>query len=271
MGGFHSYLDGKPMFPLDYDDVLQLVKSCSLVPPTKHELGDKSKRDVLSKALAYSQAGWFTIHCVWRQIENVGITNLEVMTAAYTLITVGMYFAWWHKPLRVRCPIRVKGNRQIIKRPRPFKWSDMILYIRGNQDRLTTLSGEERVPTFWSNCTSDNDKSMCYADIVGLSVAIFFGVGHSVAWSYAFPTLVEKVMWRSCTLAIAVIPTTMAVALAMPDRFAGRFIQSICMTSGALLYIIARIFLIVLSITTLRDLPLAAYQTVPWSTIIPHI
>lgn len=75
-------------------------------------------------------------------------------------------------------------------------------------------------------------------------------------------------MWRVCTLAITVIPATMAVLLAGFDPFSGGYSQlpqtcshrvkrsGIFIALGALLYIPARIIILVLSITTLRHLPI---------------
>ena len=41
--------------------------------------------------------------------------------------------------------------------------------------------------------------------------------------------------------------------------------------SGFILYIIARAVTLVLAFTSLRDLPPGAYETVHWTTIIPHV
>ena len=41
--------------------------------------------------------------------------------------------------------------------------------------------------------------------------------------------------------------------------------------SGGILYIIARVVTLVLAFTPLRDLPPGAYETVHWTTFIPHI
>ncbi|KZP19170.1 hypothetical protein FIBSPDRAFT_744398 [Athelia psychrophila] len=291
MGGFHFYRGGKPMFPLEYDDVLALVESRSLVPPTSDELGDKSKGDALSKTIAILQTLWFVAQCIARRVENLAITNLEIMTLAYTAITVAMYAAWWHKPLNMRCPVRVKGNKEFVKDTRRFRWAQILFYVTGDQDHLTTLNGKERVPTFWSSCTTGGirlrltfepqtsvGKLPLYADITALLVAMVFGAVHCTAWSYVFPSLEQQKMWRVCALAITTIPLPMAVAFAAFDPFLQHvrnvphaYTQVICMALGALLYIIARIILLVLSFTTLRHLPLSAYQTVQWTTWIPHV
>lgn len=287
MGGFHYYQGEQPTCPLvvelvgrtsetsDYQFISTLIKSRQLGPPTSGELGDKSKGDSLSKTIAVFQTLWFVIQCIARRADNLAITNLEIMTLAYTVITVAMYAAWWDKPLNVRCPVKVKGNRDR-GRPRSFRWNHMIDYVTGDQDYWLDLSCEERVPTFWSSCTSE-DEIPLQADIISLSVAMLFGAVHCAAWSYAFPSLAEKQMWRACAIAITAIPLPMAgmfVVLKPLDGFHWdliHFLQSFIMTLSGLLYIIARIFLLVLSFTTLRNLPLSAYQTVQWTTWIPHI
>lgn len=289
MGGFHYYKNGKPQFPLQVTGTkflnrsrkdpfaLSLIESGSLLPPTSDELGDKSKGDSLSKTIAVFQTFWFVIQCIARRADNLAITNLEIMTLAYTVITVAMYAAWWHKPLNVRCPVRVKGDRDR-GRPRLFQWKQIIDYVTGDQDAWVDLSGEERVPTFWSSCSSPGgSKIPLQADVISLSVAMVFGAVHCAAWSYAFPSLAEKQMWRAGAIAIAAIPLPMAGMFVVFNPFyvfewrARDYLQVVVMTFCGLLYIIARIFLLVLSFTTLRNLPVSAYQTVQWTTWIPHI
>ncbi|KZP06180.1 hypothetical protein FIBSPDRAFT_1002718 [Athelia psychrophila] len=268
---------GKTMFPLENTDVLALVKSRALVPPTSDEIRDRCKGDSLSKTIAIFQALWFVTQCIARRVDNLVITNLEIMTLAYTVITVAMYAAWWYKPLNVHCPIRVKGDADG-GLPQPFKPGHIIDYVIGDQDYHIRLSGEKRVPTFWSSCCHWNSDRPLYADIIALMVAMVFGAVHCAAWSYVFPSLEQQRMWRVCALAIAAIPLPMAAAFAVFNPFFTgtrrgifNYIQNIYMPLGALLYIIARVLLLVLTITTLRDLPPSAYQTVQWTTWIPHV
>ncbi|KZP06168.1 hypothetical protein FIBSPDRAFT_842381 [Athelia psychrophila] len=256
--------------------ILALVKSRSLVPPTSDELGDRSTGGALSKTIAILQTLWFVTQCIARRVENLAITNLEIVTLAYTVITVAMYAAWWHKPLNISCPIRVKGDTKIVKNKRRFQWIDIIDYVIGDQDCNISLCSEERVPTFWSSCSHRDSTIPLYADITALSVAMVFGAVHCAAWSYVFPSVVEKWMWRACAIVIAAIPLPMAGAFAVFDPFTlfksfSAFILTICMIWGTLLYILARIILFVLCFTTLHNLPLSAYQTVQWTTWIPHI
>src|ERR1700685_1643987 len=107
MGGFHYYYNGKPIYPLNTAEVLALVREGTLVPPTEDELKDKSKGDALSKGFVIIQTLWFVVQCIARRIEHLPITKLEIMTLAYTVITIAMYGFWWHNPLNISCPARV--------------------------------------------------------------------------------------------------------------------------------------------------------------------
>ncbi|KZP08418.1 hypothetical protein FIBSPDRAFT_802969 [Athelia psychrophila] len=275
MGGFHSYRGGEPMFPLDYDDVLALVRSRSLVPPTLDELRDKSKGDAFSMAIASSQTLWFIVQFATRRVEGLVIAILEATTLAYCVITAAMYLVSFQKPINVRCPIRVKGENERIGSSESFRWSHIVDYVIGNQDRLIRLSSEERVPTFWSNCsTNDDSKLPLYAYIIGLGVAIAFGGCHWIIWNFTLPSRLE---WRVCTMVVTAIPLAMAVAFAVSNPFATQrtglsaSVQRICIVVGTLLYILARILFLLLSLAALRNMPLSAYRLVQWTQWLPHI
>ncbi|KZP31750.1 hypothetical protein FIBSPDRAFT_692213, partial [Athelia psychrophila] len=107
-GGFFYYdHNGKPLYPLSSQDVLEHVLEGELVPPTESEISDRSKGSSASKLLAVLQTAYFVVQCIARLRAHQAVTNIEVMALAYTIITIPMYFFWWHKPLNVNCPVRV--------------------------------------------------------------------------------------------------------------------------------------------------------------------
>lgn len=286
-GGFHYYLNGQPTYPLSIDDVQELVRSRSLIPPTSTELKDKSKGDGTSKMIAIFQTMWFIVQCIARHIENLAITNLEIMTLAYTVITLAMYIAWWHKPLNVTCAIRVQGHKLLntSEHQDVYNWQQSIKGAAGAPQDWhmpvgAQLDRHDRVPTFWSSAYSHKgNKIPLYADIAALSVAVVFGAVHCAAWEYAFPSLAEQTMWRVSAVIIAAVPMPMMITfIAFSQYFveydqgflSGR-ISFVAMCLAALLYIPARTILLVLSFSTLRDLPPSAYQTVNWISLIPHV
>ncbi|KZP17225.1 hypothetical protein FIBSPDRAFT_830876 [Athelia psychrophila] len=107
MGGFCFYNENGAVHPLSPANVVELVERGHLVSPTVEEILDWSKGDALSKGCAILQTLWFVTQCITRHAEDLPITSLDIMTLAYTLMTVAMYAAWWAKPLNVTCAIRV--------------------------------------------------------------------------------------------------------------------------------------------------------------------
>ncbi|KAF7979839.1 hypothetical protein HWV62_40579 [Athelia sp. TMB] len=107
MGGFYFYRKGEPIQNISFREVLKLVEKQLLAPPTLIEIQDKSKTDALSKTIAVVQTLWFVVQCITRSIRGLAMSELEVMTLAYTVITFAMYAVWWYKPCSVGCPTRV--------------------------------------------------------------------------------------------------------------------------------------------------------------------
>ena len=284
MGGFHFFSDTGPIRPLSPEDVVKLVKLGHLVPPTNDELESQSKGDALSKCFAIVQTLWFILQCIARYIEHYPVTSLEVLTLAYTVITLIMYMVWWRKPLNVSCAIRVPveelmGSEMPNDDVSSRQW--IVNYIVGSQDAHVDLRRCSRVPTFWAG---KPDRNLCVTgNIIALFVAIVFGAVHCIAWSYAFQSRIEQQLWRASAIAITAVPATIAVvygAVRLPcvatlkstptPRLLLPVLRAFYVPM-ALIYIMARLILIVISFNSLRTLPFTAYQTVQWTVFAPHI
>jgi hypothetical protein len=107
--------------------------------------------------------------------------------------------------------------------------------------------------------------------IVGLS----FGAIHLAAWSFTFPTLAEKWLWRAACLGITVGPVVAMVIIitGVGAKKAGLGSKGwfIVASIGYPIYAASRGILLVLAFTTLRSLPPGALETVRWTTWLPHI
>ncbi|KAI0062812.1 hypothetical protein BV25DRAFT_623453 [Artomyces pyxidatus] len=181
------------------------LETGEIVPPTENEIRRWSQGDALSKGLAVVQTLWCILQCIVRRAEGLPITQLEVMTLAYTTIAVAMYATWQDKPQNVGSPVRVAvlkelppGQRSTEKR----KWYELVFaVIAGMQDDDVDLRVRTCVPTFYSRRTH-NDNAM-YANLVALGAAMVFGAIHCAAWHYAFPSHAEEVIWRVSSTTIA--------------------------------------------------------------------
>ncbi|KZP10589.1 hypothetical protein FIBSPDRAFT_202590 [Athelia psychrophila] len=244
MGGYQFYDKAGPRYALEPDKVIQLVRGGEITPPTAAELADRNKGDILSKCVAIMQTLWFVTQCIARYFERLHVTNLEVITLAYTLLTVAIYIAWWNKPLNIACAFRVstlsKRPLEVQTPPTPttslflfLKWLRRTIgfetgacsyrdfwnmamdwiraYIDGTQDDLVNLEHLEGVPTFWTGKATSNVA--LHAHVVSIFVAVLFAGVHYTTWSYAFPSPLQQQLWRWSTVAITSVPVALLPCL----------------------------------------------------------
>ncbi|KZP06874.1 hypothetical protein FIBSPDRAFT_763657 [Athelia psychrophila] len=313
MGGFLFYDGHGPLRPLSPNDVVELVRRGHLVPPTAEEISNQSKGDALSKGVAIIQTLWFAMQCIVRHTEDLPVTSLEIMTLAYTVMTVAMYIAWWdirkipNMLLDYLCVLSDVDNRGT---PDYHSIGERITnYVMGMQDRYVDLSKCKRVPTFWAGTIKFDGKPFKYddrtfgetpkldgktdgktiitdlniatvatiADKIALFVAMVFGAVHCMAWYSEFQTHLELQLWRSSAITIIAVPVAFAVGYIVAVMIDDHVDFDIFLLIGALytpiaiIYVAARLILIILSFTSLRALPAGAYQTIQWTTYIPHI
>lgn len=108
-----------------------------------------------------------------------------------------------------------------------------------------------------------------------------FGAIHCLAWNFGFPSHFEKIMWRTASLGIvgSCSMTLVGVTIWKPFSFIvrhfltnwARLIIVAVKASVSLTYSVARITLLVLAVTSLRNLPPSALNTVDWTELVPHI
>ena len=303
MGGFHlferssekqsdsqnfSQEDDNPLHPLLAND-LMLDDIYSFTMPTKAEIKDKGKSDWLAKSLVLFQTSWFVMQCIARATEHLPATHFEIVTLAYAAMNFTIYIFWWNKPLNVNRPVRVfrksepKETQHQVNEPTRkltleaiHKGLDKVfLFITGTQDEGVDLSHEDRVPRFWANNTG---SVAAIADFIALGLGVCFGAIHCIAWDFSFPTHTELLIWRISSVAITAVPVYVPFVTIFGGFLAtvrpGNVLE-VCfyffILSGGILYILARAVTLILAFTSLRDLPPGAYETVHWTTFIPHV
>ena len=265
----------------------------SFTVPTKEEIEDKGKSDWLAKSLVLLQTSWFVMQCIARAIEHLPITHLEIVTLAYAAMNFVIYIFWWNKPLNVNRPVRVfrksgpsatQLSRNRTRRLRAWKltWEEIgegleaiFDFIAGDRDKIVDLSREDRVPRFWANSSYGDAES---ADMIVLGVGVCFGAIHCISWGFSFPTHAELLMWRILCVAITAVPIYITLGYFCAARLEkmnlDKFVMPVALISilpAVVLYILARAITLVLAFTSLRGLPPGAYETIHWTTFIPHV
>ena len=305
MGGFHlfkrrseensgtqaiSQENDDPLHPLLTSDLMH-DDIYSFAMPTEAEIKDMGKSDWLAKSLILLQTLWFIIQCIARGIKHLPVTHLEIVILAYAAMNFVIYVFWWNKPLNVNWPVRVfrkSGESELsgmqpqsISVVRKLTWMSVFIglerildFITGIQDEGFNLSHEDRVPRFWANSTEDNAT---IADLVMLGVGICFGAIHCIAWVFPFLTHTELLIWRVSSVTITAVPIYIPLIFILANWMSDMHfkdtanIVGLSILPAGLLYIIACTVTLVLALTSLRDLPSEAFDTVHWTTFIPHI
>ena len=307
MGGFHlfernsekesdaqctSQEDDLPLHPLLASDLTQ-DNIYSFTMPTEAEIKDKGKSDWFARSFVLLQTSWFVMQCIARAIEHLPVTHLEIVTLAYVAMNFVIYIFWRNKPANVDRPVRVfrksepREAQRLIMEPmsevQELGWEaigkgllTIFQFIIGVQDGDVNLSREDKVPIFWANSAANEQIT---ADLITLGVCVCFGAIHCIAWFFSFPTHTELLMWRISSIAITAAPIYISFMFFLAGLLGGildleksaYIVFYSAPVIGSILYILARAITLVLAFTSLRDLLPGAYETVRWTTFIPHI
>ncbi|KAF7357426.1 hypothetical protein MSAN_01338600 [Mycena sanguinolenta] len=247
---------------------------------------DKSKGDSISKGVALLQGLWFIAQCLARVHQRLPLTQLEVATLAFQVVSVFIWVLWWYKPLDVEQSIRIPGIEFVPSEKPKYSIAHSLLSVYeltclGTYSEFEPLTSTF-VPAFWSThglhwVGARFAKSVAIQFLFGTT----FGVIHCAAWNTYFPSAAEKWLWRFCSLVVASVPLFLTLlALAVHNRWvkypnATRMVEKVIGESAIgiplLVYVVARLILIALSFTTLRALPPAAFVDVNWTAYIPHL
>jgi len=277
---------------------------------TARQINDRSKGNAISKGLVIFQGAWFILQLLSRAIYHLEITHIEMATLAFAVLNFFTYALWWNKPLDVQCPHPVywkstESNLEI-SFPRHvcafiiFTAADYVPHSVSEDDdhpissEIIVLSVVDsylqmigvdamsprklRVPTL-DNLFAIELKpwESNVLTFVGFTMGIIFGGINCAAWFYTFPTYQEQVLWCTSAIIVMCIPCLgFVIAFVLfRSRIGRRGAESIEFTLifrvGLVLYAAARILLLILMFTTLRDLPSNAYEVVSWTSLMPHL
>ncbi|KAG1749368.1 hypothetical protein EDD22DRAFT_917005 [Suillus occidentalis] len=295
MGGFMLYVDGKPRATLDPYELLEFVRKGLVDMPviTEAEIEDRSKGDGLSKGIAILQLAWFVAQLIARYIQNLPITLLEIETLAVAALTCISYGFWWKKPKDVGYPYIVHlKETATLPDQLTFENETLPLYrqIRhlisypfiSLMGIVVTISPRaarsRRVPSLGGYSWDLHRGSLTgiageMVLILGCFSGMVFGGIHCLGWNYFFQRHTELILWRATSLGAICAPVVISLDTLSYMR-SWKILRIFGFPPGfiaSFIYIVARITLIVLTILSLQSLPTGAYDTVAWTTLIPHL
>ena len=110
-----------------------------------------------------------------------------------------------------------------------------------------------------------------------ICAGLIYGALHLFAWNAIFPSELEKTLWRSSGVTLAVSGAILTVQYITPTNTDSFFCDMAAGMSVALmmflavLYVAARVYLVIECFLNLKYLPEAAYVLPKWSRYFPHI
>jgi len=244
---------------------------------TESELKDKSKGNTLAIIFAVLQTTWFISQYLERWHARQPRTQLEVMTLAYAVLNIFIHGLWYKKPLNVQKPIDVHGRASgAIKELRKADiWSDIMILF----PRMTFAPGINPLillinPVTFVTRVLTAFGTTYVTTLVFAGVGLLFGGVHCFAWWFSFPTVTELVLWRVSAVVCTASPFVVA---AWSSRFGElqhvavlRRVLIVMVVMSAMVYVICRVILVVLTFTSLRAAPPGVFQATAWTSFIPH-
>jgi hypothetical protein len=175
------------------------------------DLADKSDDDAFAKAIAVLQFSWLTCQMLTRKAKHILVSQLEIVTLAFSVLAICIYGTYWSKPQNVENPTYVyvevfsedpERDQQIRRALQPDKSTSFFRRAPWHSDFFKEKGGATRVPNDNFNFNLLPDCLVCL-----VIFTVFFGGLHCVAWDFAFPSYVELTMWHVASTTTTVIPT----------------------------------------------------------------
>ncbi|KAK3356655.1 hypothetical protein B0T25DRAFT_537133 [Lasiosphaeria hispida] len=306
-GGFVLETPGFPRFPINATSIHYLCSKNRIKPPTitEESIWDRSKADFFAKAFAFVQAGWILLQISARAAQHLTITPLELFTAAFIVPSVATAYFWARKPQNVAEPTitvdwtiadlllaagdaargpYVDTPMDFVEKPVWDGWRRLpsLLHSGGLEKRPLV-----RIPNDYSPPPPTGTE----ATIVWV-VSVVHAMIHVLGWWFPFATRAETIIWRvsSVTLLVVMVIGGIVPVISTRPWFDFSFsmlwiwvreaekktwirmnLFSTVVDITYILYIAARIFILVEIFIAFRAMPEDAYECLDWTWFWPHV
>ena len=233
------------------------------------DIEDLAKSNSIEKLLAFFQGLWVLTQAISRIYQHKALSLLEVTTSAYICCAVGIYAFWWKKPQNCSLPIMITCSDEAIDELSSSAYKpnidDRFEYVWAGRD-WATLQRKDKY-------SYSTPTRRCIDGVCAL-LLMSFGSVHLASWNSTLPSMVELWMWRGSCLICVIYSGLIASDPLWDEEFHFGALNNVVeyfFRYGLLVYTITRIYMMVEVFISLRALPASAFQSVQWSSFIPHI
>lgn len=280
MGGFCLETPGGVRLQIN-DELLSTARKkhsnwlSELEKVKEDSINDHAKSNPLTKFIACGQALWLVTQVISRVSQHRAVTLLEVSTTAYAACALTAYAAWWKKPQNPTLPITIPCSSEELPQ---VLVNDFSHYYNKNSFWEYFWAGQH-----WTDHVDRLDSGsgfeFFFYGLLALCPA-FFGAIHVASWNIRLLTDIEQWLWRGSALYCCTAGMILSLInllqkgsdkLLLFQENTRDIILGWAFVVNMLVYVLARIFMIVEVFLSLRALPRSAYEEVQWSSFIPHI
>lgn len=315
MGGVRIKLKDDE-FPVTSKHIYVLIKlgliQHDAIPPAA--IKDRSKADGVAKIFTIVQTSWFLLACLARLIQHISITSLELSTISFVVCTIGTNIMWWSKPKDVFMPIVLNIDKTLegmlamtgphipdakseaanwIWSPlekfddmRPSFFIDVGQYLPRPfvpEQGSFKLSQEGQKVRFRNDRLPPYERDYLLNHFLGV-LSLLFGAVYIAGWNISFPTEIERILWRVCTLmTLSLVAAFWLVdagvelyqrkkikVLGNEGKMAVTPVKMALYSIITMIYVAIRLYILIEPFVCLRSLPPNAFKTVQWTSFIPH-
>ena len=260
-----------------------LIRHFPSIP--EKEILDKSKEDLVIKALALVQLAWFVVQLATRKARGLPCAQLEIAVLGFAICTIATYLLWLKKPkdVKVATPIFATGDfdgqrSRLVHLTRPGFFEN-VLHGKTSKLPAATIPNDAYNKEAIVFSGGDVPWNLNYADVGFMLGAVVFGACHCIAWDFEFPTAIERIIWIVASLVTTAIMPLFYLSWWSLEWVAETYEwkeSSRLMATRALsippyvLYALCRIYIMVELFRSLAYLPPDAFVST-WSASVPHI
>jgi hypothetical protein len=236
MGGFVLLMDiyrnrsPQAEIGLEYITAQGLLKCClpqgvnplRTVRLSQMEISDKAKADAFVKIIAIAQSSWLVVSISTRVGRRLPVSQLEVCTVAFAVISFATYIVNWSKPKDIDVPVFIRRDDENEERSAN----------RGHFDHhgtnVTHRASKPLSVTYdmrWPRVANDElrpqepDGQFFVLNGALSTSTVVFGAIHCVAWLTEFPTRTERIIWEVAS-AISTVNPVFAIFVMTLTRLA---------------------------------------------------
>jgi len=231
---------------------------------------------MFARLISIAQITWIVLQTIVRAAKGLAISQLEIAVLAFSTCAIVIYSLNWSKPKGVKTPYFILSYDEEIPLNVRDEIQDAGVYDEGLIYAFLGVGGQYSsysscIP---NDCNVINDDQSNDSGFFGIIIgSIIFGGIHVAAWNFDFPTENEQLVWRVTSLWCMLIyfffillgALLSCISGSIFDRVIGMFTRIV-----SVLYVLARLFLLVEVFRTLCFLPPDAYIST-WATNFPHL